>query len=161
MTKITENVLSAHASVLEQESKVDESPVYVDMQGPPLQVNTALEGLKKPVATISQPRRPISRSNPTTSKQCRLPIEARSKLTKSRRKIGAQTSKNKSTPKILGAEALTSQEDLMNVLVLRYKHDKQVRNRERAIDAIEVQGLKDINDLLYHQLQDERSKAQQ
>ena len=160
MTTVTENVLSAHASVSEQESKVDKSPVCVDMQGPPLQVNTALEGLKKPVATTSQPRRPISRSNPTTSKQCRLPIEARLKVTKSRRKIGAQTSNNESTPKVLGAEAIPSQEDLMNVLVLRYKHDKQVRDRERAIHAIEVQDPKDINDLLYHQLEDEPSKAQ-
>ena len=69
MTKVTENVLSAHASAPEQESKVDESPICVDMQGPPLQVNIALEGLKKPVVTTSQPRRPISRSNPSTPKQ--------------------------------------------------------------------------------------------
>ena len=82
-------------------------------------------------------------------------------MTKFRRKTGAQTSNNESPPKILGAEAIPSQEDLMNVLVLRCRHEKQVRDPERAIHTTEVQNLKDISDLLYHQLQDERSKTQQ
>ena len=115
------------------------------------------------IGSFSPPRtqRPIGQSKPSTPHRPRPPISAKSKVTKPRRKVSGPSTSNERVPlDISAASSIPSQEDLMGVLLSRCKHDKQIRDQERAVHATEVQDLKDISDLLWERLQEERSRGQ-
>lgn len=106
-------------------------------------------------------QRPISQPKPTTPEATRLLVHAKAKVMKPRRKRSRPSASNDPVPlDIHSTHNLPTQEDLMSVLLSRYKHDKQRRDQERVAHATEVQDLKDITDLLWEQLQEERAKGQ-
>ena len=115
------------------------------------------------IGSFSPPRtqRPMGQSKPSTPHQPRPPILAKSKVTKPRRKVSGPSTSNERMPlDISAATSIPSQEDLMGILLSRCKHDKHIRDQERAVHATEVQDLKDISDLLWERLQEERSRGQ-
>lgn len=160
LTKITETVTDTYVSPPRHQSEADICSVVTAGQEPALFDTEPFTELEKP-PTPRHLHRPVGRSNPSTPKEPRLPAQARSKVTKSRRKTLPKPSDNSGPPEIGGTKSTPTQEELMNVLLLRYKHDKQIRHQERVAHVIEVQDFKDITDHLWQQLQAERAKGQQ
>ena len=136
------------------------SSINATNRGPPESITTTPTRL---IGSSSPPRtqRPISQSKPSTPHQPRSPILAKSKVRKPRHKVSGASASNERVPlDISAANTLPSQEDLMGILLSRCKHDKHIRDQERAVHATEVQDLKDISDLLWERLQEERSRGQ-
>ena len=160
LTKVTETLIDPCVSPSRHQSEVKKSLVHTTREEPAQLDTPSLKKLAEP----SSPRllhRPITRSNPSIPKEHRLPAQARSKVTKSRRKAFPKPSNNPGPPEMYRTTSAPTQEELMNVLLLRYKHDKQLRDEERAAHAIDIQDLKDISDVLWQQLQAERARRQQ
>lgn len=159
-TKITETLIDPYVSPSRHQLEVNKLPVQTTGE------ETVLLEISSPkeLAKSSSPRqlrRPTTVSNPSTPKEPRLPGQARTKVTKSRRKALPKPSNNPGPPEMRRTPSTPTQEELMNVLLLRYKHDKQLRDEERAAHASDIQDLKDISDVLWQHLQAERSRGQQ
>lgn len=116
-------------------------------------------------------QRPVNQSKLPITPAARLPTPTReqSKVSKPRRKTTqpstrtnlAASAQASVTSAPVSETSMPTQEDLLDVLVARYKHDKQVRNQERMNHATVVQDLRDISDNLWEQLQAERSRGQE
>ena len=100
-------------------------------------------------------RRPMKPPKPTSSVRSRSPLGAKFKVTKSRHKTPKPST---STFQALGngedTQSSLTDEELLAVLLSRYRSDKQARDQERAAHATEVQDLKDITNSIWEQLQD-------
>lgn len=159
-TKVTETLIDAYLSPSRHPSEAINLPVQTTSEEPTI---LDLPSCKELAKTSSPHRsRPyVTRSNPSTPTEPRLPAQARSKVTKSRRKALPKSSDCPGPPQMCRTQPTLTQEEIMNVLMLRYKHDKQLRDEERAAHASDVQDLKDISDVLWQQLQAERTRGQQ
>jgi len=160
LTKVTETVIDPYVSPSRHQSEDNKLPVHTTDREPALFDPSSFKELAKP-PTPRQLHRPVSGTYPSTPKEPRLPDQARSKVTKSRRNALPKPSDIPGPLGICGTKSSPTQEELMNVLLLRYKHDKQLRDQERAAHATDVQDLKDISDVLWQQLQAERARGQQ
>lgn len=160
LTKITETLIDPYVSPSRHQLEANKLPVQtIGEENVLLDMSSSKELAKS--SSPRQLRRPTTISNPSTPKEPRLPAQARSKVTKSRRKALPKASNNPRPPESRRTPSTPTQEELMNVLLLRYKHDKQLRDEERAAHATDVQDLKDISDVLWQQLQAERTRGQQ
>ena len=162
LTKVTETVIDidTYVSPPRHQAEVNKLPVHTTDQEPALFDPSSFKELAKP-STPRQLHRPVSRPNPSIPKEPRLPARARSKVKKSRCKALPKSSDIAGPLEICGTKSSPTQEELMNILLLRYKHDKQLRDQERAAHATDIQDLKDISDVLWQQLQAERMRGQQ
>lgn len=159
-TKVTETLIDAYLSPSRLPSEANNLPVLTTSEEPAiLDIPSCKELAKTSSPHRSHPH--VTRSNPSTPTESRLPAQARSRVTKSRRKALPKSSDYPGPPQVCRTQSTLTQEELMNVLMLRYKHDKQLRDEERAAHASDVQDLKDISDVLWQQLQAERTRGQQ
>ena len=169
-SKVVDNITHEAYPTSKSVDNMDPHIVSPSQSRQPSVLRTVLESGKlvstPPSTTIQAhtPRRmqrPIARTKPSTPKETRLPATANSKVAKPRRKNSRLPVNNVPVPlDIFAAPSMPSQEDLMDVLLARYKRDKQSRDEERIAHATELQDLKDISDLLWEQLQEERAKGQ-
>ena len=153
--KITDTATPQDIGSMKYQPVFPEASVHTASQEP-----TPLEKLTPSLAP-HQMQPPVSRSKAFKPKEHPLPFRAQSKVMKSRRKESKRSASNTRAPPAMStAKSLPTQEDLMDVLLSRYRHDKKARDQERSAHATEIQDLKDISNSLWEQLQEERARGQ-
>ena len=133
-------------------------------------VRTTIDGEPKQTApartpTRSKPhrdmRRPMQPSQPTTPTGARPPLGAKFKVTKFRRKASKPLiSIGKVSNGIEHEQSSLTDEELLAVLLSRYRTEKEIRDQERTAHATEVQDLKDISNSIWDQLQESLAREQ-
>ena len=115
--------------------------------------------------TRSEPHRGMRRlmqpSQPTTPTGARPPSGTKLKVTKSRRKASKPSiSIGKVSNGIEHEQSSLTDEELLAVLLSRYRTEKEIRDQERTAHATEVQDLKDISNSIWDQLQESLAREQ-
>ncbi|KAL8817447.1 MAG: hypothetical protein Q9191_008146, partial [Dirinaria sp. TL-2023a] len=130
-----------------------------------IQTATDKETVSVRTPTGSEPhhdmRRPMRPSKPITPIAPRPRLGAKRKVSKSQHKVSKPSTSTIDVPNgIQNSQSSLADEELLAVLLSRYRTDKQTRDQERAAHVTEVQDLKDIGNSIWEQLQASLAREQ-